>query len=145
MHPGHLLGREHEHGIIVNVIHIVHEHVAIRTVAAGDVWKGRFSIVWSLGVRRIIGKIAAAAVLGIPPYVAQIEPMADLVGRRSPQVKWRRCTTACAEGGVQDHHTVGSRRATRKLRIPKETAPKRTDPDIQIPVAWPWIGPTAGG
>src|SRR5262245_49269183 len=143
MHPGHLLGREHAHGIIINVIHIVHEHVAVRTVAAGDVWKGRLAIVWSLGVWRISGKIAAAAVLGVPPYVTQIEPMADLVSRCSPQVKWCRSTISRTEGSVKDYHTVGGRRATRKLRIPKEATPKRTYPDIQIPVAWPWIGSTA--
>src|SRR5512145_645993 len=102
MHPGHLLRREHEHGVIVDVIHVVHKHVAVWAVVAGDAGEGRFSEVGSLGVWRIGNKIAPTAVLSIPPDVTQIEPMADLMGGCSPQVKWRCGGASRAEGGVQD-------------------------------------------
>src|SRR5215211_1269357 len=40
LHPRYLTGREHEHAGIVRVVHIVHEHVAVRTVVAGSIREG---------------------------------------------------------------------------------------------------------
>src|SRR5262249_29179289 len=45
LHPGHLAGGEHDHGVVVDVVHVVHEHVAVRRVAARDVRELRFPVV----------------------------------------------------------------------------------------------------
>ena len=43
VHARDLAGGEHEHRGVVDVVHVVHEHVAVRAVAAGDVRERRLA------------------------------------------------------------------------------------------------------
>ena len=76
LHPHHLLCCKHEHGIIVNVIHVVHEHVPARAVVAGHMRELRFPV--RPGIRRIGDKIGSTAVFRVRPDVAQVEPVGRL-------------------------------------------------------------------
>src|SRR5215467_4857994 len=45
VHPRHLLHGEHEHGVVVHIIHVVDEHVAVGPVVARDMRERRLAVV----------------------------------------------------------------------------------------------------
>ncbi len=57
LHPGHLPFSEYEHRVIVDIVHVVHEHVPMRVITARYAWKGWFAIVLVELIRRIIDEI----------------------------------------------------------------------------------------
>src|SRR4029079_18232974 len=94
LHPYDLPGGEHHHRRVVDIVHVVHEHVAVWTVAAADVREGRDAIVRPALIR-CVGHEDVRGTAGaiVAPDVPQVEPMADLVRRRAAEVE-RRCGSA---------------------------------------------------
>ena len=122
MHAGDLPIGEHDHGRIVDVIHVVHEHVTIGTVVAGNVWEGRLAVVRKLRVGRIVNEIGTCAILGVAPDVTEVEPVPNFVRRRAAEIE-RRCSVAHgSERRVEDHDAVSCRRPAGELRIAEQTA-----------------------
>src|SRR6266542_6381064 len=80
MHPDYLLQRKHEHRVVIGVVHVVHKHVAILSIAAGNMREDRFTKVWPGSIGCIFDKICSATVLSIAPNVAQVKKMSNLVG-----------------------------------------------------------------
>src|SRR5919109_4212480 len=88
VHARGLAGGEHEHRAVVDVVHVVHEQVAVRAVIAGDVRERRLAVV----LARLVGRVGAvvralAARPVVTPDVEQVEPVADLVGGRATEVE----------------------------------------------------------
>ena len=142
LHARHLPGGKHEHRHVVGIVHVVHEHVAVRPIVAGDVGeRGRAEIVVAL-VRRVGDEVAAAASVAIvSPDMPQVEPVTDFVRCGASEVERRGGRADGAEGGMQDHHAVGARRAARKLRIAEQIPLGRGDarryPQVEVLVGWP--------
>ncbi len=57
LHPNHLPSGEHEHRVVVDIVHVVHEHVPMRVITARYVWKGWFAKVLVELIRRVIDEI----------------------------------------------------------------------------------------
>src|SRR6266849_3878248 len=70
VHTRHLLGGKHEHRGVVDVVHVIHEHVAIGPVAAGDMRKFGLAEIRMQRVGGIGNEVGAGAVFGIAPDVA---------------------------------------------------------------------------
>ena len=93
-------------------------------------------------IGHVIGATTAGAV--VAPDVVEVEPMADFMGRRAPQVE-RWCRRADrAEGGIADDHAIGGCRAAGKLGITQQAAGELADPDVEIPIGRPGIQPAGG-
>src|SRR5215510_1962792 len=117
MHPSDLAGGEHEHGIVVNVVHVVHEQVAVGPVVAGHMGKRRLAEIWGFCVGSIIDKVPARAIGGIAPDVAEIQEMTDFMGSGAAQVEGSRSTAAGTKGGVENHNAIGIGGTPRELSI----------------------------
>ena len=90
LHAGDLARGEHEHRGIIDIVHVVHEHVAVGSVVAGDVRERRRAGVSSrlIGrVRHVVRARTAGAV--IAPDVVEVQPMADFVGRGTAEMERR--------------------------------------------------------
>ena len=101
-HPVGLALGEQVHATIVGIVHVVLDHVG--GVAADGAQ--RTSVVRSIGSRGVRYKVVHIAV-AIAPDVAQVQPVADLVGRGPAQIE-RRCGRANRTRVlVAVHHAVG--------------------------------------
>src|SRR3990170_6942980 len=85
LHPNGLLRREHHHRTVVNVVHVVHEHVPARAISATDARKFRFAEVGTGGVRCVSDKVASTAVFSVATNVTKVKPVPDFVRGRSPE------------------------------------------------------------
>lgn len=133
-------------GTVVDVIHVVHEHVAVRAIVAADVREAGHTGVGAAlvrGVGHIVSTAAAVAV--VAPDMVQVEPVADLVRRGAAQVERRRDAADRAESGTQDHHAIGLRRTAGELRIAEQAATQLANPDVQVTCSRPGIHAAAGG
>src|SRR5215475_6096538 len=74
VHAGHLLRGEHEHCGVVHVVHVVHEHIAVRPVAAGDMGELGLPVIRKLRIRRVTDEICSLAMGSVSPYVVKIQP-----------------------------------------------------------------------
>jgi hypothetical protein len=106
-HACHLLRRKYEHGGVVHVVHVIHKHVTTGTVIAGDFGKRRFFKIGSGAVGSVGDEVAAGAILGVAPDMAQVEVMADLMRGGSPFVKRRLGVAHGSECAIINHHAVG--------------------------------------
>ena len=89
--------------------------------------------------------VAAAAVAVVAPDVAQVEPVADLVGRGAAEVERRRRRAGGAEAGVQDDDAVGLRRAAGELGVAEQAAAELADPQVEVAVGGPRVGAAGRG
>src|SRR5689334_7284774 len=83
LHACNLPVSKHYHNAIVDIVHVVDEHVAVGTVTARDVWKLRRIIVWKLRLGRIGHMIRARTVAGVAPDMVEVEPMPDFMRCRA--------------------------------------------------------------
>ena len=92
-------------------------------------------------VRRVVDEVAAvAAVAVVAPDVAQVEPVADLVGGGAAEVERRGRRAGGAERAVEDDDAVGRRRAAGELRVAEQlesAAPSAAHPDVEISIRRP--------
>ena len=123
---------EHEHRGVVDVVHVVHEHVAVRAVVARDVRAVGLAVVGRHRARGVGHLVGARAVVGVAPDVAQVEVVADLVGRGAAEVERVGGHALGAERGVEDHHAVGLGRAAGELRVAEQAAAEVADPDVEV-------------
>ena len=123
LHARDLARREHEHRGIVDVVHVVHEHVAVGPVAAGDVRERRRAGVATALIGRVGHVVRAGAARAVvTPDVVQVEPVADLVRGRAAEVERRRRRAGGAERRLKDDHAVGRGRAAGELRVAEQAA-----------------------
>jgi len=99
-----------------------------------------------------VGNEVAAGASGavVTPDVPQVEPVADLVGGRPPQVVRRRGGSRAAEAGVHEDHPVGGGRTAGELRVAQQrlaraAAQVAADPEVEVLVRRPRVRPTRGG
>src|SRR5262245_52235958 len=138
-HARDLALREHEHRRVVDVVHVVHEEIAVRAVPAGDVWKGRRSVVL-VELRRRVGDevvVLAGRDAALAPDVAQVQVVPHLVRRGAAEVEGLPGASARAEGRVQDRDAVRLLRAAGELRVAERPAFEVADPDVQVPLRVP--------
>ena len=114
----------------------------VAAVGAGES-TGSAGVVGCAGSGRIADEIIDAAV-AVAPDVAQVEPVADLVGGRAAQVEGRRSGADGAEVGVVDHHAVCGGSTAGKLGIAQNAAADITDPKIEVAAGRPGILTTTG-
>ena len=141
-----LAGAEHEHRVVVGVVHVVHEQIAVRAVVAAQVREGGLAEVVVGLVRRVVDEVVAVAATPIiAPDVAQVEPVADLVRGRAAEVERHRCRAHGAEAAVQNDHAIGGGRAAGELRVAEQAVAELADPQVQVLVARPGVGTAGGG
>ncbi len=95
------------------------------------------AVVAGLLGRRVGHLVVAAA--GIAPNVAQVQPVAHFVGGGAAQVVGFHRRAAAAEGRVQNHNSVGSRRAARKLRVAQQATAQVAAPQVEVRGSGPGI------
>src|SRR5687767_898133 len=71
-HPHDLLRREHDQRGVIRIVHIVHKHIAIWTIAAGNARERWRSLVRTSGIRGVSDVICAGAIFAVTPDVAQV-------------------------------------------------------------------------
>src|SRR5277367_4343891 len=139
VHSRDLLRGEHQHCIVVDIVHVIHEHVPVRTVAATYMRKFRLSIIGKFCVRRVVYKIGAFTMLSVSPDVVQVEPVTDFMSSGSSEVERRGRCPPRSKSCIENHHTIGLRRSARELGISQKPSSQRTDPKVQIFLARPGI------
>src|SRR5262249_17327127 len=87
LHPGNLAWGKHNHRVIIDIVHVVHEHVAVGPVVARHMGKLRLAEIRLFGAGGVIDQIVPVAIGEVAPDVAQVEEMTDLVGSRATQVE----------------------------------------------------------
>ena len=147
LHACDLAGGEHEHGIVVGIVHVVHEQVATRPVAARHMWEYRLAEIGPGRIGRVGDQIVSRATATvIAPDMAEVEPVPDFMGGGPAMVIGRESggRSNGAEGRVQNYHTVCRCRPTRELCIAKQSLPEFAHPKIEVFRRIPSVG-TAGG
>src|SRR5688572_8849177 len=104
------------HGVIVDVIQKVHEHVAVRAVVATDLRKLGLAEIWALLNWRVRNEVPIATLASFP-QLSEIQILCDCRRRGSTFVEGRLCRTRCAEREVVDYDAVRGFGATGKLCI----------------------------
>ena len=146
LHAVHLTAAKHDHGCIIDIIQKVHEHIAMWAIHAAHRGKFGLAVIRTTLIGGVGDEIIARTPLSIvSPDMAEVQPMANLVGRSSPTIERRPSGTHRAECRIQDDDTIGSRRAAGKLGIPEQASPQVANPDIQIGITRPRICPPGRG
>src|SRR3954468_1812066 len=126
-----LLGGEHEHRGVVGIVHVVHEHVAVRPVVAADFGKRRRSVIWARRIWRGGDRVTAAAVWRIAPDVPQVQVVANFMRGRTAFVEGSPCRPVRPERLKVNDDAVGGGWTTGKLRVAEQSIGQRTDPHVQ--------------
>src|SRR5262249_7891151 len=82
--------------------------------------------------RSVADEVGAGAIGGIAPDVAQVQEMADLVGRGASQVEGGGGAAGGPEGGIEYHDTIGLGGAAGELGVAQEALPEGADPGVEI-------------
>ncbi len=142
VHAARLAAGEHEHRRVVDIVHVVHEHVAVRPVVTGDLGEGRRADVLVGLVRSVRDLVRAPASCAVvPPDVEEVQPVRHLVGGRTSLVERRDGAPTGAERRVQDHHPVRRPPPTRELGVAEQPVAERAGPDIQEAPGGPRVRP----
>ncbi len=146
LHARHLATRKHDHHGVVHVVHVIHEQITVWPVVTTDVREGRRAIIRAGLARSIGNEIAAVATrrVVVTPQVVQVEPVANLVGRGTPQIEGCQRGSRRPKSRVRNDDTVSSPRAARKLRVPEDPT-QHAHPKIQVSVPRPRICAASGG
>ena len=135
LHAVRLSLGEDVHAGVVGIVHVVLDHVL---GAAADVSKGA-AVVGAIGLggvrHKVVGSTAAVA-----PDVAQVEPVADLVGRRPAEV------VGTGSGTVETRELVAANDAVRggvsagELGVSEQSSSEVADPEVHVLIRRPGIG-----
>src|SRR5436190_7518689 len=117
MHPGDLLNSKHEHGVVIRVIHIVHKHVAVWPIGAGNMRKHGLAKIRPGGVWSVVNHICSATVFCIAPDMSEIKEVADLVSSGASKIKRGGGSSACTKCFVHNNYAIGRSGSPGKLSV----------------------------
>ena len=140
LHAVGLTLREDVHAGVIRVVHVILDHV-LR--AAADVAEGA-AVVGAVGFGGVRHEVVGPAT-AIAPDVAQVEPVADLVGGRAAKVVGTGSGTVESRELIAADDAVGGRVAARELGVAEQSAAEVADPEVHVLIGRPGIGAAGAG
>lgn len=147
-HAVALVERKHVHAAVIDVVHVVHVHLAIAITAATVeriVGEAGAAVVFLLCGGGVADEVVAA--VRVAPDVVEEKPMADLVGGCTALVAGGDAAAADTKGGVVDHHAVVVRvigEFVREGRVAVELVAEVADPDVEVAGRIPVVAAACG-
>jgi hypothetical protein len=117
VHARDLSYAEHEHCIVVDIVHVIHEHIAAGAIIARYMGKSRRTIIRQLSRWCILDIIAAAAIFRVTPDMPKIEEVSDFMDSSASEIKWRGGGSRSSKSRIENGDAVSFRWSPRKLCV----------------------------
>ena len=140
LHAVGLTLREDVHAGVIRVVHVVLDHVL---GAAADVAEGT-AVVGAVGFGGVGHEVVGPAT-AIAPDVAEVEPVADLVGGRAAEVVGAGSWTVESRELIAADDAVRGRIATGELGVTQQSAAEVAYPEVHVLIGRPGVGTARTG